>query len=352
MRRIRKQVAFTWKESGSRAAVAAWLLVCVAALPVAAQSRPDRRAEDASRREAEALLNIADAAMTGRAPSDFSLRWTNDFFKAQSGTFVPFTITVDRGSVHTRWGLMYVRAARREGAPAAPARPRADAQYPFDLIFPVEFSAPPGQPVRISRGFAVAPGEYDIYVTVRERTEDPAQRPARLKAAVLKQPLSVPDFWTGELSTSTVMLADTIDDVRVPVAGDEVMDRPYVIGSHEVHRAFDAGFRRDRELIVVFLIYNPTVNGTKEFDIEVDYNLFRKENGGAGERYVTHTMPQRFTPAAMDATFDPATGPILAGQGILLSSFQEGEYRLGITVTDLMSRKSLSRDVTFTVLGS
>ena len=32
----------------------------------------------------------------------------------------------------------------------------------------------------------------------------------------------------------------------------------------------------------------------------------------------------------------------MAGQGILLSSFQEGEYRLGITVTDLLSRKVVS----------
>jgi hypothetical protein len=148
------------------------------------------------------------------------------------------------------------------------------------------------------------------------------------------------------------MLADRIDDVRTPVVGDDVMDRPYVIGSHEVHRVVDPIYRQDRELIVVFLIYNPTVTRDRSFDIEVDYNLFRKEAGGAGERYVTHTPPQRFKPASMDAGFDPLSGPILAGQGILLSSFQQGEYRLGITVTDLMSRKSLSRDVTFTVAGS
>jgi hypothetical protein len=54
----------------------------------------------------------------------------------------------------------------------------------------------------------------------------------------------------------------------------------------------------------------------------------------------------------MASDFDPGTGPILAGQGILLSSFQEGEYRLGITVTDRMSRRSLSRDVLFSVAGS
>ena len=356
MRRTGEGVAFAWVQSGPRAAVAALMLVCVMlpapaaaqARPVAAQTRENRRAEDARRREAEALLNIADAAMAGRASSDFPLRWSNDFFKAQSGTFVPFTITLDRASVHAARGLMYVRAAKR----AIQAPPRGDVRYPFDLIFPVELTGPAGQPLQISRGFAVAPGEYDVYVALRERAEDPAERQPRLKAAVLKQPLTVPDFWTTELMTSTVMLADRIDDAGAPVVGDDVMDRPYVIGSHEVHRVVDPTFRQSRELIVVFLIYNPTITTDRNFDIEVDYNLFRKERGGAEERYVTHTPPQRFRPTSMDATFDPAAGPILAGQGILLSSFQEGEYRLGITVTDLMSRKSLSRDVTFTVAGS
>ena len=356
MRRTRERVAFTWVQSGPRTAVAALLLVC-AALPASAsaqmklasaQARQERRAEEARRREAAALLNIADAAMAGHASSDFPLRWSNDFFKAQSGTFVPFTITLDRSSVHAARGLMYVRAAKR----AIQAPPRGDVRYPFDLIFPVELSGPAGQPLHISRGFAVAPGEYDVYVALQERAEDPAERQPRLKAAVLKQPLTVPDFWTAELMTSTVMIADRIEDVRTPVVGDEVMDRPYVIGSHEVHRVVDPTFRQNRELIVVFLIYNPTIASDRNFDIEVDYNLFRMGRGGSEEQYVTHTPPQRFKPTSMDATFDPAAGPILAGQGILLSSFQEGEYRLGITVTDLMSRKTLSRDVTFTVAGS
>jgi hypothetical protein len=55
----------------------------------------------------------------------------------------------------------------------------------------------------------------------------------------------------------------------------------------------------------------------------------------------------------MGAQFDPAAGtPILAGQGILLSGFEPGEYRLGITVIDLLSSKALTRDVAFTVTGS
>src|SRR5205814_10722228 len=112
MRRLREQAAFTWVQSGLRAAIAALILVCMALSgPAAAQTKQERRAEDARRHEAEALLGIADAAMAGHASSDFGLRWTNDFFKAQSGTFVPFTITLDRANIHAARGLMYVRAA-------------------------------------------------------------------------------------------------------------------------------------------------------------------------------------------------------------------------------------------------
>ena len=357
-------------QSGRLATVAALLFVCTVAGAGASssQNRLDRRSQDRldelRRREGEALIGLADAAMAGRAPADFSIAWSNDFFKAQTGTFVPFTVTIDRSALSAAEALMYVRAARRDALPARGSLVR----YPFDIIFPVALSGPPGQPLRITRGFAVAPGDYDVYVALRERAADPLASDRRLKGAVLKQPLTVPDFWTGELATSTIMLADRIDPIAIPVTGDDVLDRPYVIGSNEVHRAAGVTFRRDRELIVVFLIYNPTVSPDRSFEIEVDYHLFRKDGAAAqtadaaadgdhpparaGERYVTRTTPQRFKPGVMAADFDPASGPIMAGQGILLSSFQDGEYRLGITVTDVMSRKSLSRDVTFKVVGS
>src|SRR5262245_1197453 len=370
MRWKRVDVGLANRRPESRRAAAATLLIaCVVAVAAApsTQTRSDRRMqdrlEDVQRKEGEAVIRLADAAMAGHVSSDFSIGWRNDFFKAQTGTFVPFTVTIDRSSLTAANALMYVRAARRDSG----ARVNATAvRYPFDIIFPVTLSAPAGQPVRITRGFAVAPGDYDVYVALRERPADPLNAERRLKGAVLKQPLTVPDFWTGELATSTVMLADRIDEVT-PVSGDDVLERPYVIGTSEIHPAAATTFRRNRELIVVFLIYNPAVTADRNFDIEVNYHLFRRDGPApaekasdaeshpparAGERYVTRTPPQHFNPSVMGTSFDPVTGPILAGQGILLSSFQEGEYRLGITVTDLTSRQSLTRDVTFSVAGS
>ena len=357
------------RAASGRAAVAAWLVVCALGTLHATpgQSKAERRLQDrvdeARRQEGEALVSLADAAMLGRGPTDFSMEWRNDFFKAQSGTFVPFTVTFDRSKLSASSALMYVRAARRNAA--VPAEHRGFFRYPFDIIFPVELTEPPGKVQRVTRGFAVPPGEYDIYVALRERAADPLAIEPRPKAAVLKQPLTVPDFWTGEIAASTVMLADRIDALAGPITGDDVLERPYVIGENEVRLAPGSVFPRHRELIVVFLIYNPTVLD-KTFDVQVDYHLFQRMPAGTaveapdtgrppsrmGERYVTRTNPQRFTPSLMGPRFDPAGHPMMAGQGILLSSFQEGEYRLGITVTDLLSRKTLSRDVTFTVAGS
>ena len=354
------------REPGGRAAAAALLLIFCAVASTRAASTPAASSQsggaldDMQRREGEALLRLTDEAMSGRAASDFSIAWSNDFFKAQTGTFVPFTLTIARSAMTAPAALMYIRAARRNALPAA-----STVSYPFDIVFSVPLEASAGQPIRITRGFAVAPGEYDVYVALRERASNPRRSDRRLKCAVIKQPLSVPDFWTGQLAMSTVMLADRIDRVPAPVSGDDVLERPYVIGASEVHKAIGTSFRHDRELIVVFLIYNPTVSTEKRFDVEVSYHLFRRNAGATdvdadrdhpaaepGEAYVTRTPPQRFQPELMGPDFDPVSGPILAGQGILLSSFEAGEYRLGITVTDRLSRQALTRNVVFKVVGS
>jgi hypothetical protein len=202
-------------------------------------------------------------------------------------------------------------------------------------------------------------------VVVRERERQDA-RGRRRAAAVLRQTLEVPDFSSGELTTSTVMLADALTVISGLPGEHELSERPYVIGNREVQPATDALFRPSEELIVVFLVYNPSVTPANHFDLEVEYHFFRKNRAGeegpgpaapagvaalAGERYFNRTEPQRFNPAILGPTFDPAAGqPVLAGQGVPLAGFPGGEYRLSVRVTDLVGGRSLERHVTFTVL--
>jgi hypothetical protein len=339
-----------------------------AAASKAAASKDERQVEQTQREEGEAILSLADAAMAGKpAPLDFAVRWQNDFVKAQRGTFVPFTLTVDASRLR-RSALVYVRAIRRStptGGRRQDRPPDREAAYPVDAIFPVELMPAAGAAARISRGFSVTPGEYDVFVVMRERV-DPAAPKTRPKAAVLRQPLSVPDFRTGDLTTSSVIVADRLDVLAEPVPADQLAERPYVIGRNEITPAVDRRFRRDEELIVVFLVYNPMVTPERQFDVRVEYHFYRKVSAGAGavadasagapppgragEQYFNRTDPQRFNPALMGSAFDPGTGePVMAGQVVPLAGFEAGDYRLAVQVIDLLSGKSVSRDVLFTV---
>jgi hypothetical protein len=339
--------------------------------------RPDADAssrellERTHREEGEAILALADDAMAGKpVPTDFVVRWHNDVVKAQRGTFVPFTLTIDSARLSRPGALVYVRA-RRRGMDGTSARARdgkpgeRDDAYPVDAIFPVELKPVAGQPVRISRGFAVQPGEYDVFVVMRERLEPDGSR-SHPKAAVIRQPISVPDFRLGELTTSSVMVADRLTPLPEAVPADQLAERPYAVGRHEITPAADRRFGRDEELIVVFLVYNPMVTTERQFDVKVEYHFFRKVGAGAlpepgvdrpthslarpGERYFNHTDPQRLNTALMGSAFDPHSGePLMAGQVVPLADFQDGEYRLELQVLDLLSGKSVSRDVLFTV---
>jgi hypothetical protein len=348
-----------WLSQATVAAVAVLAFAFSSPLDAAARAeqgvdrRQQSRLDDALRRESDALVEIAEATMDGRRPpSDFSLEWRNDFLKAQPGTFVPFTIGLDTTLRSPLGALMYVRVVER---PVNPARQRQrELPFPYETVFPVDPEQTATLPVRIRRGFAVSPGSYTVVVVLRERPENPLDRSRKngpQRTGILTRQLDVPDFWTNSLATSTVILADRVEQLSEAVPAGRLDENPYVVGTNRIHPSAGSLFRRDGELVVVFLIYNPSVGPDRHFDVQVDYHLYKKLR--EGERYVTRTNPQRFNPSMMGAHFDPAAGqPVLAGQGIPLSSFEAGEYRLGITVTDLLSRTSVARDVTFTVIGS
>jgi hypothetical protein len=346
-----------------------------AAVPVA--QKPDAvrndRAEELQRREGEAIIALADAEMAGkRVPSDLTIQWQNDFLKAQRGTFVPFIVTIDAPALTTPSVLLYVRLAARAQRSRRPARTAGEQasppmmDYPVEEIYPIEVRSAAGQPFRVARGFSAPAGDYDLIVIVRERA-DPAQPGLPRRTGILSRRLVLPDFQSTELTTSSVILADRLTVLETAPREEQPEERPYLIGLSDIQPAADTVFKRDEELIVVFLVYNPFVNQERKFDVEVEYHFFTKTGRGEraskppsgvarppardGERYFNHTKPQRFTPAIMGPQFDPSAGhPLMAGQGVPLASFPEGEYRLAIKVTDIVTAKSLLRDVVFTIV--
>lgn len=339
--------------------------------------KPDAAAaaqQQAQNQEIETVLHAADAAMAASpAVNDLPMQLQTDFLKAQAGrVWVPLTITIDPAKLSTSAITLYLRVAPRGmTAPPPPQAPDAagskdknkdkdnkkktdknakDARsaapsgpsYPYeDVAFP-ELKPAPGQPIRILRGIGVPAGAYDLYVVVHERA-------AGGKLGVLKQALEVPNYGTGELMTSSIILAERVDQLPAPIATDQQSEHPYAFGQTEIVVSPEKKFKKSQELIVLFQIYNPNVSAEKKFSLEATYTFY-KQDAGAEKRF-NSTEPQAFTNETMGANFDPtaATSSIQAGQGIPLQSFPDGTYRLEVKITDKQSSKVLTQNTTFTV---
>jgi hypothetical protein len=341
--------------------------------PPKGDQKPDAAAaaqQQAQNQEIETVLHAADAAMAAApAASDLPIQLQTDFLKAQANrVWVPLTITLDGSKLAGGAITLYLRVTPR--GMTAPAPPAADAasgkdakkkndknskdpkspataapsgpSYPYEDVAFTELKPTPGQPLRILRGIGVPPGAYDLYVVVHERATGG-------KLGVLKQPLDVPNYTSTELMTSSIILAERVDQLPAPIATDQQSEHPYAFGQTEIVVSPEKKFKKSQELIVLFQIYNPNVSTDKKFSLEATYTFYRQEAGG--EKRFNSTEPQVFTNETMGANFDPtgATSSIQAGQGIPLQSFTEGSYRLEVKITDKQSSKVLTQNATFTV---
>jgi hypothetical protein len=364
--------------------MAAGMFICAGALPALGQPRQAAKGDQkpdsagltaaAQQQEIQALVRVADGVMSGQpAPADFPIQFHNDFLKAQGNrVWVPITLTLDPAKLSSTALTLYLRVVPR-GATAPPAvavtkekdkdkkDPKAAGPaYPYeDVSFMDVKPAGPGQPIRIFRGIGVPAGSYDLYVVLHERTGSTAGTTgttattaaapsAAGRTSVLKQALDVPNYATGELATSTVILAERVVELPAPITPEQQSEKPYAFGKTEIVVAPDKQFKKSQELIVLLQIYNPMLTPEKKFNLEATYTFFRQE-GGTEKRF-NSTDPQTFTAESMGAAFDPSgNNSIQAGQGVALQPFPEGTYRLEIKITDKLSAKVLTQNVNFTV---
>ena len=207
--------------------VVAIALTVVAVMTVGAQDQKAAdvkqrdKLEQSQRQEGQAILDIADAALAGKpVPADFQIRWQNEFLKARQGTFVPFTLTVDVSKLGALSALMYVRAVPREGADCTdqaaqePESERQDAGRDAggSVSGRCHFSG------RVEAGlWRHRPDQQRVFGCPRRlrhlyrrqgSDQRRTRRPDRRRGARRSGPASsssrssVPNFWSGELTTS------------------------------------------------------------------------------------------------------------------------------------------------------
>jgi len=289
---------------------------------------------------------VEQVAAGQRTPSDVALPWQYHFLNAEAGNvFVPFTIGI-QAAAFTSYPLgMYLRVVNR-GAPAPAPGPRdALAQYPFEDAS--VFDRP--EDGRISRAFAVPPGDYDVYVALTERTTPERATPVTL---VIKHELTVPDL-KSNLAVSSIFVLDRseIDSRNRRLNFEEQLDEPYVWWGTKLTPSFRTSFGRRDKLSLTFVVYNAASAVDDKPDVEIQYAFYRKED--SAETFFVRTRPQHFSADTLRREFSLSSGDlVLAGQEMPLASFPDGHYRLAITVTDKVSQKSITRDVVFDVAGS
>ena len=323
-------------------------------------AQPKDQARKLTSDESKEFQTITTMLAGAQPPAnDLSLSWiSSDLLKAQgSKAYVPFTVSIDPSKSTADKVSLYWRVSPASScgdAPAPPATPAASQgkvkaapeSYAFENFHTL--TLPKGQAThRISRSFVVCPGVYELTILVKEPT--PKKRGETARTGFIKRSITVPDLWSSELNTSSVIVADHIDPLAAPLTPSQLEERPYALGRMEITPALDTRFSKKNELSVFLLIYNAKLNESNAPDVTVEYNFYAVQNGT--EKFFNKTNPQNLNAQTVPQEFDPTAG-LTNGQTVPLASFPEGDYRLEIKITDKIATRTITRDVKFSVTGS
>jgi hypothetical protein len=307
--------------------------------------------------------------VTGELP----IKWdSNHFVKGQTETYIPFTLQLDKSTLPAGAAL-WIRIVNAEQAAAfatmvttpRPANTNNRNQPPARATFAWDngsfLDVPEGG--KLQRAIQLRPGQYVAYIAVKEKSPAAAgnQRgndrnrndrnappaPAAGKVGVLRHEITVPDFGQGDLQTSSVIVARSVEQVAAAPSDQE--SNPYVFGPMRIVPSPDGKFGKSAELSVIFWIYGAQAAASGKPDVTIDYNFYQKS--GDSEKYFNKTAPQQLNAQTLPPEFSIAAGHQLPGSLVVpLTSFPAADYRLEIKVTDKASGKSVTQNVNFTVL--
>jgi hypothetical protein len=321
--------------------------------------REQERRSQQEQRDIEALVQLVDAVSAGKqpAPTDIAVTWqSNHFVKgSEGGTYIPFTLNIDASKIAPQGAALYLRAVDKN-APATPApqqqgnnrNQQAQAPvYPWDDINFIQVPANG----KVQRALMLKPGQYDLFVAIKERTPQQQQRNAPpLKTGLLRHSLTVPDYnSTTEVTTSTPILAQSVMPLPAPLGVEEQRANPYTFGGTlQVVPAETTVFKTADDFQLLFWIYGVGDKGGVP-DVTIEYNFHAKNPDGT-EKFFNKTQPQTLNSTTLPPGFSVQAGhQVLGFLGVPLKSFPAGEYRVEFKITDKITGKTLTQNQTFTV---
>jgi hypothetical protein len=193
----------------------------------------------------------------------------------------------------------------------------------------------------VERALAVPSGEYDVYVALVDRSRVKTSSPT-----VVRNTITVPDFWNDQLTLSSLILVSTVRALKAPLGAKDQREHPYAFGVAEVVPVTTATFSADDVLSVVYQVCN---YGAPDSDVSTEYNFYRDVDGK--RTLFNRTEPQQLT----DADLPPPTGWQTQGfvmQTVPLQPFPPGRYELEIVARDRLTRSMAKATAAFSVAAT
>ncbi len=334
--------------------------------------------------EIAAATKVVDEVMKGQdAPTGYTFSFTNHSMKSRDGkTYVPFLLTFDKGQALPAPAAYYVRVvskgnlekaqkaiaahedAVKKAAMAAKLDPentelaeaedklRAEApkmEYAFEDFKSINFANPkPDTLFMLPSAMAVAPGEYDAYILIKESQASLKNKKQPAKAGLLKVALKVPDYTKPDLGTSSIILSSMVQPLKAAPTDADVARNPYIFGASVVTPSLDFKFSKNDELSILFYIYSAGFDQAGKPNLTVDYSFYQRT--GETEKFFNKTAALELNANTLPPAFDGKAGHQLnGGQALPLASFEAGEYRIEIKIVDKLTGKTKVENVRFTV---
>jgi hypothetical protein len=338
-----------------RGIVALCVALTMTAGTTALLAQKDDNKKEVKRSKAEqvdfdTLTMAVDSTVEGHpaAAADIAVTWdSNHFFRAPDGsTYVPFTVTIDKGKLGAPNAAVYLAAfPKGAAAAAAPAKGKdtktAGLMPAFDKF---DFVALSGDG-KLSRYLQVKPGDYDVYLAVKDKgTAEKIDKNYTPRVALLKKEVTVPDFGATGLTTSSMLLSSGIQPAP---AGQTADNDPYIFGQMQIVPSKDGKYKKTDTLSLVYWVYGATGDPGGKPDLTIE-NSFNTKGADGAEKFFNKTQPQSIN----------ASSPYTAAQGVPnflevpLLSFAPGDYRLEVKITDKPSGKTVTQNVNITVTAS
>jgi len=182
-----------------------------------------------------------------------------------------------------------------------------------------------GNSAIMQKSVTLLPGRYRLIAAAKDMIGN--------NTTVYEQALEVPRVDEDTLSTSSLILADVLENVPTKSIGTG----QFVIGTSKVRPRMNATFKRDEKMGIYLQLYNfQPDEKTKKADGTVEYQIVKS---GSTEKVLDYTEDVK-----------GAASQVVLGQLLPLQKLEPGDYTLTLKVTDNLRNQVVSPSATFKVI--